>query len=117
MRGLDVVAIPSLWEACPLLPMEAMMVGTPVIGTNCLGLREVLEGTPSTVVPLGDARALEGAIVQHLDGSHKAAAAAYAAHARQRFDVDAAAASLGELLLATVCRQPEKNKKTTGVAT
>lgn len=113
MRGLDVIAIPSLWEACPLLPMEAMMVGTPVIGTDCLGLREVLQGTPSTVIPTADARALEGAIVQHLDGHHKAAAAAYAKSARQRFDVDATAASLNELLLATV-RHPTTIRK--GVA-
>ncbi len=47
MRGLDVVVIPSRWEACPLLPMEALVAGVPVIASNCIGLRDVCEDTPS----------------------------------------------------------------------
>ena len=42
LRQLDLLAVPSLWEASPLLPMEAMCAGVPVLGTDCIGLREVL---------------------------------------------------------------------------
>ena len=42
LRQLDALVMPSLWEACGILAMEAMAVGVPVIGSNCPGLREVL---------------------------------------------------------------------------
>ena len=51
IRGVDVVVMPSLWEACPLLPMEVLVAGVPVIGTDCVGMREVLLDTPARVVP------------------------------------------------------------------
>ncbi len=88
LRGVDVVAIPSLWEACPLLPMEAMAVGVPVIGSNCVGLREVLEDSPAVVIPAADARALADAILAQMRDPQprEAAAAAFAAEARTRFD-------------------------------
>lgn len=112
LRGLDVVAIPSLWEACPLLPMEAMMLGTPVVGSDCVGLREVLQGTPATMVPSADADALANALARHLDGSQKTPATAYAPEARRRFDVDTTAASLAELLLAVSSRPPATGRST-----
>ncbi|NLC30785.1 MAG: glycosyltransferase family 4 protein, partial [Candidatus Moranbacteria bacterium] len=62
IKGLDVVAMPSLWEACPLQPMEALICGTPFIGTDCIGLREVLNGTPAFVVPKADPHSLANAI-------------------------------------------------------
>ena len=54
------LAVPSLWEALPLLPMEAMVAGVPVLGTDCIGLREVLRDTPSRVVRAGEVGALLG---------------------------------------------------------
>jgi len=62
LRQLDLMVMPSLWEACPILPMEAMCVGTPVLGSNCIGLREVLADSPSRMVPAGDPAALAHAI-------------------------------------------------------
>ena len=29
LKGLDVVVMPSLWEACPLLAMETLVAGIP----------------------------------------------------------------------------------------
>lgn len=43
LKGLDVVAMPSLWEACGLLAMETVVAGVPLIGTNCVGLKRDLK--------------------------------------------------------------------------
>jgi len=92
----DVLIMPSRWEACPLLPMESLVLGTPVIGSDCLGLREVLSGTPSIVVPQENAEALADAIATFVDNSQpvKDATKAYAADAVKRFDVNIAAEQL-----------------------
>ena len=47
LRGVDALIMPSRWEACPLLPMEALVAGVTVIGTDCIGMKEVLTNTPS----------------------------------------------------------------------
>ena len=87
LRELNLLVIPSLWEAHPLLPMEAMLAGIPVVGTDCIGLREVLSGSPSVTVPPNDSRALAEAIRNAIDNPWKQEAASYAPTARQRFDV------------------------------
>lgn len=99
MKGVDVVAMPSLWEAGPLLAMEAMVAGVPLIGTDCIGLREVLDDTPAVRVPAGDARALSVAIASEMRSPTKAAARAFAATAARRFDVAQQAAGVQRMLL------------------
>lgn len=63
MKGCDVIAMPSYWEACPLQPMEALSAGVPFIGTDCIGLREVLKGTPAYIIKVGSPDELASAIV------------------------------------------------------
>ena len=58
LRKIDVLVIPSLWEACPLLPMEALVCGTPIIAYSCIGLREVLRNTPAMMIDVNDKKAL-----------------------------------------------------------
>jgi len=87
LREIDLLVMPSLWEACPLLPMEAMCAGTPVLGSDCIGLREVLFGSPSRMVPAGDAAALAQAIGHAIAAPWKEKAAEYAPVACRRFDV------------------------------
>ena len=99
LRGLDVVAIPSLWEACGLLPMEAMISGVPVIGTNCVGLREVLKGTPSEIIPVRDAEALADALFREMNNPSKEKARGYQKEAALRFDARKEAKELEEVLL------------------
>ena len=36
IKSMDIVAMPSKWEACGLLAMEALVAGTPIIGTDCI---------------------------------------------------------------------------------
>jgi len=99
LRGLDVLTIPSRWEACPLLPMEALVGGVPVIGTNCIGMREVLADSPARQLPPGDAPALAEAIRQELLSPGGAAAKQFRSTAAARFSIDDTAAAMQELLL------------------
>ena len=96
---IDVLLTPSRGEACPLLPMESLVLGTPVIGSDCLGLREVLRGTPAVVVPKDNAEALADAIVSFVENPQPAKDAAknYSADAGKRFDVNLATEQLLEL--------------------
>ena len=67
LSQIDVLITPSLWEACPLLPMEAMVLGIPVIGSDAPGLREILRDTPSVSPPKENAIALADAIEQFIN--------------------------------------------------
>lgn len=99
LHGLDVVAMPSLWEACPLLPMEALVSGTPVIGTDCLGLREVLYDTPGVVAKAGDSESLAHALLNEMESPSRGEAMAFREMAARRFNVKKQAAGLGNVIL------------------
>ena len=87
LRELDLLVMPSLWEACPLLPMEALVCGVPVLGSDCIGLREVLRGSPARTAPANDPLALAKALGDALARPWKESAVAWIPAARQRFDV------------------------------
>ncbi|MBU0993973.1 MAG: glycosyltransferase family 4 protein [Proteobacteria bacterium] len=87
LKGLDVLVVPSLREACPLLPMEAMVAGVPVIGTSCIGLREVLAGTPAFVIPPKDSKAIFRAILKELNNPSKEVAKGLIRIVSKKFDV------------------------------
>jgi glycosyltransferase involved in cell wall biosynthesis len=106
LRQLDALVMPSLWEACGILAMEAMAVGVPVIGSNCPGLREVLADTPSRTVPPNDPEALAQSLRDAMTSPRKEEAMAYAIQARDRFDARHTADSLFNLF--------EKHGKATG---
>jgi glycosyltransferase involved in cell wall biosynthesis len=99
IKGFDVLAMPSLWEAFGLLAAEAMTTGTPVIGTDCIGLREVLHGTPGIMVPPGDSKALAKALANEIRNPTKKAAAEFQKSAMSRFDVRRQAAELQTIML------------------
>jgi glycosyltransferase involved in cell wall biosynthesis len=58
IKSVDVVAMPSLWEACPLQPMEVLTAGVPLVVSDCDACREVVAGSPAKVVPMRDSAAL-----------------------------------------------------------
>jgi glycosyltransferase involved in cell wall biosynthesis len=87
LKGLDVVVMPSLWEACGLLAMETMVSGVPFIGTDCIGLREVLKGTPCKVVPAKNSEALAEAIAQEINCPSGLIAEQFRDEAMRRFDI------------------------------
>jgi glycosyltransferase involved in cell wall biosynthesis len=98
LRGLDVVAMPSLSEACGMLAMEAMVAGVPIIGTNCIGLREVLADTPGIMVNAGDSHALAEALRREMSEQTTEQFKLFQGEAARRFTVDKQAAELESLL-------------------
>jgi glycosyltransferase involved in cell wall biosynthesis len=98
LEQMDLLVMPSLWEASPLLPMEAMCAGIPVLGTSCIGLREVLRDTPSRTVPAGNSAALAGGLQQALGQLWTEEARAFVPQACRRFDNDPSAVQLLELV-------------------
>jgi glycosyltransferase involved in cell wall biosynthesis len=97
IKGLDVIVMPSLWEACPLQPMEALVCGTPIIGSDCLGLREVLKGTPAKVVPRADAISLANALEQEMKESSRDICVNFRKLALQRFDAKNTSQAISKL--------------------
>jgi glycosyltransferase involved in cell wall biosynthesis len=87
LRQLDLLVMPSLWEACGLLAIEALASGIPVLGSDCVGLREVLRDTPARMAPAGDAAAWARALAAAIERPWFEEARSYAATARRRFDV------------------------------
>lgn len=64
----DAVVLPSVWEGLPLVALEALAAGTPIVATAVRGLRELLtDGVDALLVPPGDADALASALRRVLE--------------------------------------------------
>jgi glycosyltransferase involved in cell wall biosynthesis len=101
IKGLDVIVMPSLSEACGILAMECMVSGVPIIGTSCKGLREVMEDTPNVMVPPANSYALAKAIINEMNYPTRFLAEAFKNKASQRFDVRFQASKL-ELIISNL---------------
>ncbi len=73
LRRADVVASSSLREGMPNLLLEALVLGKPVVATDCpTGPREVLEdGRLGALVPIGDHTAMAAALQSALSGPNR----------------------------------------------
>lgn len=100
LRGVDAVVMPSRWEACPLLPMEAMVAGVPLIGTQCVGMAEVLSQTPALVFETDSVDELLGCLERfHANADDiRQQFSAFSQEAAERFDVAHTAIALHALL-------------------
>lgn len=97
---LDVYVLASRFEGLPYSPLEAMRAGTPVVLSDVVGNRDVVEdGVSGLLVPPQDPLALAGAVGRLLADAGLARALAGAARARlaQRFDVGDMGAALARL--------------------
>jgi glycosyltransferase involved in cell wall biosynthesis len=66
-RRADVFVLPSFAEGVPVVLMEAMACGVPVISTRITGIPELIEdGTDGLLVPAGDSDALASALARLL---------------------------------------------------
>jgi glycosyltransferase involved in cell wall biosynthesis len=67
LASLDVVVQPSLTEAGPRVPLEAMAMERPLVVTDVGGnSEEVIDGQTGLVVPVGDVRAIADATIKLL---------------------------------------------------
>lgn len=99
LKSVDMVVMPSYWEACGLLAMETLAAGTPLIATNCIGLREILNDTPAEIVAPGDSVALASAIRNFMANSPKVTFESFAPFARARFSSERPSRALSNLYL------------------
>ena len=96
LAASDVVVVPSVWESGPLVLVEAMLLGRPVVATPVGFVRDlVTDGETGRLVPVGDAAALAGALGDVLTDPTSARAMAEAGRRRaaERHSVPAMAAA------------------------
>jgi glycosyltransferase involved in cell wall biosynthesis len=69
LQSIDVLAVPSQWlETGPLVVLEALAAGTPVIGSRLGGISELVrDGENGLLVPHADAAAWRAALLRLLD--------------------------------------------------
>lgn len=99
----DLFVLPSFAEGVPVVLMEAMASGVPVVTTRIAGVPELVEdGVHGALVPPGDADALRAAIAQALSDPDARCAMGKAARARVAtdFNITTEAARLSALFRA-----------------
>jgi glycosyltransferase involved in cell wall biosynthesis len=85
LRNADLFVLSSRWEGLPLVLLEAMDEGVPVVSTKVGGIAELVEhNTTGLLVPPGNATALAEAILQTLNDAPQARARADEARHRCR---------------------------------
>jgi glycosyltransferase involved in cell wall biosynthesis len=105
LQESDVFVLPSFAEGVPVVLMEAMASGVPVVATRVAGVSELVEdGVSGFVVPPGDADALERAISTLLEDARLRArfGAAGRATVEREFDVAREATRLAALITAAL---------------
>ncbi len=79
----DCLILTSRWEGFPLVILEAMAAGVPVVATDILGTRELIEhGVNGWLAPVRDAESLAGLVLNLLANPGKADAFRQASGAR-----------------------------------
>jgi len=69
MGAADLLVVPSVFEGLPLVVLEAMAAGLPVIGTRVCGTSEaVVHGRTGLLVDVGDVSGLAAANVAGVTG-------------------------------------------------
>ena len=87
IKAVDMVVMPSRWEACGLLAMEVLSAGIPLLSSDCIGLREVVAGSPARTFLPGDHARLADLIRKEAEQSSKQEFADYQSIAVRRFGI------------------------------
>lgn len=84
LKLLDLYVLPSKWEGLPMVILEAMAAGCPIVATDVGGnSAAVVDAVTGTLVPPQDPDALAGAIIRLLDSPERLKA--YAEAGKDRF--------------------------------
>jgi len=108
LGGLDVFVLASRFEGGPYAPLEAMRAGVPVVVTDVVGNRDVVDdGRTGLLVPSDDPASLADAVIGLLDdrGRRRALADAGRGDVTSRFTVEAMAAAHVDLYRAALGRR------------
>jgi glycosyltransferase involved in cell wall biosynthesis len=100
LSDLDIFVLPSTSEGFPLVVLEAMACGKPVIATRCGGASEaVVEGQTGFMVPVADAPAIASRVIELLNQKEQSASMGQAARLRieSEFSVQAMVANYERL--------------------
>jgi glycosyltransferase involved in cell wall biosynthesis len=105
MKRAAVFVLSSRYEGLPNAMLQALLIGTPVVATDCAsGPREILEGGRwGRLVPVGDVDAMAAAIREGLDGT---LATPPASLVRERYGVEGIAKQYLEVLFPRIDSQP-----------
>lgn len=101
LNEAQALILPSFAEGLPMVVMEAMAAGRPVIATSIAGIPELVTAETGWLVPAGDVQALADAIDTLAETPHaRLLRMGQAARARVliRHDVDREAAKLAQLI-------------------
>ncbi len=99
-RGIDVVAVPSHFEIFGMSALEAMACGTPVVGSNIGGLKEIVEdGVTGFLVPPGNPEILASKLLVLANTSEKRTYENNAVKAATRFDIKTVGSKIEEILI------------------
>jgi glycosyltransferase involved in cell wall biosynthesis len=90
LRAFDVLVLSSRTEGTPMVVLEAMAAGVPIVATRVGGVPDVLSSADAMLVPPEDPAALAAAIRAVHD--HPDAARSRADSARRRLDTEFALA-------------------------
>lgn len=97
IKAVDLVVMPSRWEACGLLAMEVLAAGKPLIASSCVGLNEVVQGTPAHIVDPESPEQLAQAIVAMTASGSSIPFADYQPVAVREFSIQRPAAAIARL--------------------
>jgi glycosyltransferase involved in cell wall biosynthesis len=92
LRRFTVMAMPSLYEGLPVVPMEACMAGVPVVAAAVYGVPEVvMDGVSGLLVPPGEPAPLADALASLLEDAPRRAQMAEAGRklVEERFSLEA----------------------------
>lgn len=105
---VNAIVMPSRWEACPLLPMEALCMGTPLIASDCIGLRETVSETPTMVFPAENMCKLLELMSQCLINDNREEFKQFIPQAKDRYDVVNSTQQLAQLIQELIGRRQNK---------
>jgi glycosyltransferase involved in cell wall biosynthesis len=86
--AFDLFVMSSRTEGLPMVMLEAMAAGIPIVTTSVGGIPDLVSPAEGVLVPAEDPKALAAAIRATLDDSEAAAARSHAAQLRQKAEFD-----------------------------